>query len=394
MRHWIGLALAGCAAVALRFLPPAEFEPYRETPPQDVVYERALREDAAHANARLQRIRMAERVIPATLSAEGPLAFGAHGNARPEEVERGRADALREAEELLALGGPGDGAPVALGLFYTLPNEGAHPGAPLRYAPEGEFYLGERDGRAYCVAVFPSVFRRRDGTFPLAGLGNNRSRLGVCAAVARYGLPGGAVRRWLESGGAAFASSTVPSRLAPGAFSTAFGRAYRRRGALGLLSTGRGWASQLRTLPTEQCFAGVAAGCADLFLEPGALLSRYDYRYRRGGTDALRKATPLSAMGGYTPLEPADAHVLADLADEFGEERVRRWWVSDGDPAAAFRDAFGIEAGAWYAARVARLVTIDPPGPGVTPMGFLGVLLVLAVGGAAGGAWAVCRRVA
>jgi hypothetical protein len=391
MRYWIGLALAGCAVVALRFLPPAEFEPFRETSPQDVVYERALREGAAYANARLQRIRLAERVIPATLSEEGPLAFSAPGHAHPEEVARVRTDALQEAAELLALGGPGDGARVALGLFYTDPTEGAYPGAPLRYVPEGEFYFGERDGRAYCVAVFPSRFRRRDGTFPLPVVANQQSRLGVCAALARYGLPGGAVRRWLESGGATLASSTTPSRLAPGAFSTAYGHAFHRRGTFGLRVTGSGWAAQLRHLPQAQCFAGVAAGCANLFLEPGALLSRADSAYRREGTDALIRVTPLSAVGGYTPLEPADSHVLADLADEFGEERVRRWWIADGDPGAAFRDAFGVEPGDWYAARVARLVTIEPPGPGVTPVGLLGALLVLALGGAAGGAWAVRR---
>jgi hypothetical protein len=188
------------------------------------------------------------------------------------------------------------------------------------------------------------------------------------------------------------ASTLTASDRSPFAFSTLVGQDFERRGPLGLPVVGRRWGS--RTLALEQCFAGIREGCARLLLEPGSQVYMEYYYY--GGNDAsdLVGTTPLSAALGMTVLQPADFHVLADLTAEFGEARVRRWWTADGPMDAAFREAFGVDAGAWYAARVARLVKIAEPGPGVEPNGLLGALLFLALGSLVGSAWAHRRRVA
>ncbi len=385
MRHWVGLALAGSAAVAIRLLPPSAEEFTFPAPPQDVVYERVLHEDVGLANARLQRIRLAETIIPATLEHEGPLAFIAPANAVPQEVEAARSQALVEAAEALR-----GGAHVALGLAYFDVRQGGYPGAGVRLGSEAEYYFGERGGRTYCVAALP-VWRRASGdTVRLAG-GTSAARLGVCQAVARYGLPGEAVRRWLALGGAALAYTLTPSTPAGVTFATRFGSGFQRQGTLGIPRPDH--MQGFLTLAQEQCVAGVEEGCATLFLEPSSPASPRS-SYGLSSPVGLLGTTPLSAALVNTFLEPADRHVLADLTAEFGEEHVRHWWTADGEPGAAFRDAFGVEPGAWYAARTARLVKIVEPGPGVALHGIVGVMALLALATLAGGAWAIRRTVA
>jgi hypothetical protein len=390
LRHWIGLTLAGCALVALRLVPPSEMElPVWEAPPQDVVYEQALIADVKLANARLQRIRVAARVIPATLAHEGPLAFGVPDSANAKEAERLRVDAVAEAEAALR-----GGADVALGLFYVDWREGSYTSGLHRLWFDAEYYFGERDGRAYCVVVIPVAQFQRDGPLRLSGVRNYQGRIGACQAVARYGLPGEAVRGWLERGGAGMASTLTASDRSPFAFSAVLGRRFERRGPLGLGVLGLGpQRSGTRTLAYQQCFAGVREGCARLLLEPGTEASSW-YFSGSGNVADLLGTTPLSAVLEMTPLEPADFHVLADLAAEFGEAQVRRWWTADGPTEAAFREAFGVDAGAWYAARVAKLVKVAEPGPGVALSGLLGAVLFVALGSLVGSAWAHRRRVA
>ncbi|NJD18881.1 MAG: hypothetical protein FIA95_06310 [Gemmatimonadetes bacterium] len=393
MRHWIGLALAGCACVALRLLPPTEFRFVSPPPPQDVVYERALRANLALASARLQRVRLAERIIPATLAAEAPLAFGVPDPVDPGEAARVLAEASKEAEEARG-SGAGAGAHVALGLFYIDYKEGRYPGAPTDYLSRTEYYFGERDGRPYCATVVRSAYIVRLERFTLDQWRETQSLLGLCAAVARYGLPGTAVRSWLADGGAIMASTLTPSRLVPGAFATYFGTSFKRTASLGLPSaTGRNVGLRF-PLALERCFAGVPEGCARGLLEPREQ-SRRLYSYSRQADPAdLIGITPVSAVQASTSLEPADRHVLADLAEEFGEEPVRRWWTAEGQPDAAFHDAFGVEIGTWYGARVRKLVTVTEPGPGMAPIGLLGAFLILALGNLLGGLWATRRRVA
>lgn len=118
------------------------------------------------------------------------------------------------------------------------------------------------------------------------------------------------------------------------------------------------------------------------------------HSYNRMAPIKLLDSTPLSAVQSFSALEPADRHVLGDLVAEFGEARFTRWWAADGTTEAAFQDAFGVDAGAWYGSRVAELVTVSAPGPHVALSGFGGVFLFLALATLTGGAWASRRRVA
>jgi len=394
MRHWIGLTLAGGALIALRLLPPSELElPTPEAPTQEAVYSQALQADAWRANARLQRLELAEAAIPATLAAEGPLYLRVPEGADPSDVQEVGTRAAAAAAEARR-----GGADVALGLFYLSSREFGNPNAPSVRMSQ-EYYFGEREGRAYCVAT-ASVWRMaRDRRIRLTGIYGSRVGLEVCELVARYGLPGDAVRRWLEQGGTAMAATLEPSDPAKFSFSTRLGVLFERRGLLGIpFRSGPSGYVWPRTLAREQCLAGLAEGCAALFLWPGGDPRGYwgiGFVYRAGPDfRELFGSTPLSAVQGESLLEPADRHVAADLVSEFGEDRFRRFWTAGGATDVAFQDAFGVDPGTWYARRVAKLVTISEPGPGVAWNGALGALALLALGTLAGSAWARRRSVA
>lgn len=386
MKSWTGLVLAGCAALALRYLPPSEVQVSRgQVELQESRRASALSDDAARANAMLQRLRIAAEVIPATLAGTGEVVFSAAEGSDPADVERARGEALAEAAAL-----PGG---VALGAFYVSWRDHGHPGAPSSYIGDVEYYYGERDGRAYCAAVHP-VWRRRTGEpFSLYGVTYDRTTaLGLCALVARHGLPGPAGQAWIDGGGSAMTTASVPSDPASYTFSTRLGRSFERVGPLGLPQAGP-LAGGFRTTPVERCLSGRADGCAAVLMRPS---NPWASRFWRYGAEwaPLFAATPLSAVQEQSIFEPADRHVAADLVAEFGADRFRQWWTADGDPAQAFEEAFGVDPGEWYLARISQLVTIRAAGPGVTPNGLAGTVLLLALGGVVAGAWARSRRVA
>jgi len=386
MKSWTGLVLAGCAALALRYLPPSEVQvPTVQARLQEERHASALSDDAALANSLLQRLRIAAQVIPATLAGTENVAFAAAEGSKPEEVERARSEALEEAASLPR--------GVALGVFYVAWRDYSYPGPPSFYIGDVEYYYGERDGRAYCAAVHP-VWRRRTGE-PLSlywGTDGRITALGLCALVARHGLPGPAVQAWLDGGGTAMVTASVPSNPAHFTFATDLGRAFERTGPLGLPQASP-MGGAFRTTPVERCLAGKADGCASVLMRP---TDPWASRFWSNNPDwtTLLSSTPVSAVQVRSIFEPADRFVAADLIREFGADRFRQWWTADGDPAQAFEEAFGVDPGEWYLARISQLVTIQAAGPGVTPNGLAGTVLLLALGGVVAGAWARSRRVA
>lgn len=385
MKHWIGLVVAGCAAVALQGLPPAPLEiPQRDAPLPAEARLHAMTRRAALANAQLLRVRWGDEYIARTLSDDGPLAFGAPDGVDPVELERVHESALRTLDEL----GP-QRADVAIGLFYASMDDDAYPqAAPILNLGSADYYFGERDGQAYCTTVVPVLGRR--GRFRLPSVGQTTSRLGVCQLVARYGLPGPAVTTWLADGGTALALTLEPSQESHFSFSAAWASQLERRSYMGLVEQSP--LSRRLGIDRQRCFAGAKDGCANVFARAG-INSYYSPWGNYRLADAL-KETPVSAVQQRSILEPADQRVAADLAAQFGEERFRAWWTAEGSVEEAFQDAFGTDAGSWYQARVAKLIPVARRGPAPTGTGLLGVLLLLGLGMTVGGAWSRGRTVA
>jgi hypothetical protein len=89
-----------------------------------------------------------------------------------------------------------------------------------------------------------------------------------------------------------------------------------------------------------------------------------------------------------------DAHMIADLANEFGRERFQRFWTSEAPLAEAFEDAFGVDMGEWNLQRVSELVEIRRAGPAVRMGEGVGAFLLFSLFAVIAGAWARRRRVA
>lgn len=386
MKQWLGLVGTGVALVALGTLPPSALNlPTRRPPLPEQQRLDALRRTVVAANNTLQRVRWADAVIPATLAGQGPVVFGFPDGAPPEQVERVRARTLAELDDVAA--GPSD---LALGLFLLDYRDARYPGAPTGAQLDAHFFFGEKDGQAYCAAVRPAWRRDSAERIHLPGLPSDDSYLGVCGLVREYGLPGPAVQAWLADGGTALAASPRPSGGSVLFYRAVTDAALARRGPLGQKNLAFG--DLLSRVDYDRCFAGVAQGCAEMFLHP-ALAAGSDPR-SSSAARTVRPHWPASAVQRRSLFEPADYHVAADLVEEFGRERFAAWWTAEGDVAAAFEASFGVDVGTWYLRRVSGFVAISRPGPGVSEAGLMGGLLLLAFSSMVAGLWSRRRRVA
>ena len=386
VKQWLGLVGFGVALVALGTLPPAEVNvPTRRPPLPEQQRLDVLRRKVVATNNTLQRVRWAEEVVPGTLAGEGPVVFGFPDGAVPEQVERVRTRTAAEVDEVAA--GASD---VALGVFFVDYRDARYPGAPTGAQLDVHYFFGEKDGRPYCAVVRPVWRRAAPDQIHLPGVPSDGSYLGVCGLVRAYGLPGPAVRAWLAGGGAVLATSGRPTQGTVLLYGTLGDVALARREVFGTPNLAFGY------LPTrmdyDRCFAGVTMGCAEMFVHP-ALVNAFDGPGSVSGRTA-RSHWPASAVQGRSIFEPADYHVAADLAEEFGRERFRRWWVAEGDVAEAFEASFGVDVGTWNLRRIGGFVTISRPGPSVSQAGFVGGVLLLALSSIIAGLWARRRRVA
>lgn len=249
-----------------------------------------------------------------------------------------------------------EGSPARLGVFVVSSRAYRQPNQPR--GPSDPFYLvGSHDGIPYCL----SVHLTSDGDYvvPAPTAGNvhllDVEMLGICAWVARYGVPGDAVSTLLRQtrGAVAF----PPAELEPWMvtrYSRRLGIAvvdHCRQGSRDrCLRTFEGTLAVADRLPEWE---GTPAGSVDLLVEPWWRLA-----------------------------EPHWNGLLVELEEEFGQEAMRRFWRSDEPVASSFRSAFGEDAAEWYRGRLTRIYGPLQAGPGAR---LRHVLLALAL--AAAGLW-------
>jgi hypothetical protein len=164
-------------------------------------------------------------------------------------------------------------------------------------------------------------------------------------------MAGSDVLLWLKRGGTTYARIGTPR---PAGFEVRSKPA--RRGLFGMSGVTFG---QPLPLPLDRCLSGSAAVCADLFLTPAD-----------GGRPELRsnvesaERSPALAVGDDTGvLGPEAMLLLADLEAEFGPEAFGRFWRSEAPVEVAFRDAFGVDVGAWVLSWVDDVFGTVQPGP-------------------------------
>jgi hypothetical protein len=380
MRHWLGVVGVGVALASILSLPPASLE--RPTPentrlPEEARAE-ALQARLTRVNATLRVDRTAADLVPATLAAPDGLTI--RGTDRASDSLA--ADIRPRVHEELA-----DAAvtthDVALGVFVAGRPENDLPGGS---PPNAEYYWGTRDGRAYCFTVLPLW-----ETKVLSVRERWASVLGPCELIAKYGLPGPTVERWLGGPGEALAATATPLPRVERALMV---QRYRKLYAtLPRKAFGRtiGSSGPYASLAVEQCWAREGVGCAALIEHPpefGALAG--------GGSSVLHyvaQHTALSAVERSTPLAPVASYVAADLAHEFGDARFETFWKADEPFSRAFESAFGTDLPGWSLAYFSPLLPAARAGPDVTSDAALGTVLLLALAAILGIVWARRRQV-
>lgn len=195
-----------------------------------------------------------------------------------------------------------------------------HPERLTENTAGGTFLFAGGTDRPFCaVAVRLRPPPNDSLLMPSDGFG---SELGPCALWGRYGEPGAGIRPWLERGGYDFAtrpagSVTKDDKVSPALF---IGR-----------HVGYGFHSVL----AEACLAGRIDACANSLMV-------------RVPSDVATPAPGSYYLGWKASRVFGDEHsLLFELENEFGRERFERFWKSDADFHAAFRNAFGTTSGEW-----------------------------------------------
>lgn len=371
MKAWLGVTATACALAAVTLLPlePYAGGPEGAPPTHEGIRSSALLRDVVRSRQLLRRMRVTD-TLSSLLSARAgqevavEVLAGEVGEAAWERFREGVAAEVRAI--------PGRRSDIALGVFVVPGSWGDHPDTgdlPEVYSTWPEYYLREAGGRASCWVVkntrgAPSNRSLVPNEWEPFVEPSRRNTLGPCWWVAVLGPPSAATARWLANGAFTFAMEP------PGRDALSGMDAYQRRRSLFGLSFL--WFTSGRLgLIVDGCLAGRAESCAELFAGPGR------------GREPSAALTGLGYLGGsrtYASAFERSRRLFADLEEEFGRDRLRAFWTADADPPTAFREAFGVEAGAWMAGWVRRGQAHVPPGPLPTASGLLGSLVVLALG--------------
>lgn len=384
MRHWLGVVGVGVAIVLILSLPPASVgrPPFKITRLPEQARAMALRSELLRVNATLRVDRTAATLVPATLASPDGLTVRGTDAVSDSVVPAIRARVRRE----LAAAGVTTPA-VALGLFFAGRPENALPGGSPVFT---EYYWGVRDGRAYCFTVLPiwisRAIRHQSRYDQFASL------LGPCELIAKYGIPGPTIERWLEGPGEALAATATPFREVDRALLVKQFRTFYEK--LPRNSFGRlvDFPGANVSLAREQCWAREGAGCAALIAHPADLGSG------TGGRSSLAQYlvqhTAMSTVDRGMGLASPTAHVVADLAHQFGDARFEAFWKADKPFAEAFESAFGTDLASWSLAYFSPMLPAAKAGPDVPLEAELSTVLILALAAILGTVWARRRQVA
>ncbi len=218
---------------------------------------------------------------------------------------------------------------VLVGVALVHEKAGGHPSLRRAWSVFGsEYFAGVVDEREVCVVVrgFADVGSQslsrvlRDWAPEAAPYPTGI--LGVCGLYLAYGAPGPGIDRWLRD---------------EGAYSLAENRWLGEQLPAEMTEHRAMWGMWRQTYPGssviagEGCLAGRTVACRNLV---------------HGHRDTRREAfvqLPLwiHEDGARGRFGDAESWWMADLEEEFGVERLRRFWTSEQDPDQAFLAAFG-----------------------------------------------------
>jgi hypothetical protein len=263
----------------------------------------ALSERVRYENERLREIMVRDSLRPLI-----PAHLGVSINVRSDDEVYVRRAVQREVT---------DSPRAALAVFEVPQLYGAHPHVRDHVFHRRFYVNGESGGLPYCAVALPQsdwrgANKRRAEEIAQRGV------LGPCLLWGRYGAPGPAVRRWLETEGLRFARRDVQ-----------VGVDFSQIEDLRPFSLRRDQMRALLPIDGQACLSGQLDKCSS------AILS------------SSRSQVPTEFGMSVPRLFLGESYLLHTLEREFGNERFAKFWQSDQPVEVAFRSAFGIDLGTW-----------------------------------------------
>ena len=404
MKSWIGLVVAGSAALAVVGLPVKPPRGGVHAPPKTVERQRAtgLRNELSTLNETARRMRWSDSLSALTVGAAdqaNPIVVGApllenkpaevvevrpDGTPRylePEGVAPADLDALRGRvqAELATLGV--DRPAVDVGVFLVNGRSASATDEVFaRSMMRVEWYAGVREGRPYCLTVKssyrPTAADLDSYSWRPSGRDRRTAMLGPCGFYAQHGMPGPDVQRWMQSVGASLAMERGDEIPPIDPINEGWTQAF-------------GW--RVNTYPAdlqiEACSLGRATGCISTMTEER--IAPFDDMEEIEPT-IIAAGVPLldgdDAFGGPASHGDAAAERMLDAIERrFGKQAFGRFWRSDRPFEEAFSSAFGMSPQAWAAEWVGEIETGTRRAdvmPGGAEWGLSFLYLALAVVGA------------
>jgi len=383
LKRWVAVTLAGCAVIALAYVPPrgatasgpGSFSTQLPelTPARQRV--QALADEWRNADG-------AVRLLEARQHVRGLLAsYETDHSGRPTIIVRGAEDspaAVRYIEAALdtawhALGLGETKVRVAFVIELARPPNVADRPTPATVAA---YLAPDSTDRTTCIALLQAgpywarflVGKREMRDTGFGGFAQwLQAGLGPCAFYAAFGTPGKPVRRWL-------AARNWDVALYLGSHGIA-GQRFSSFDLLGDSRYSRFW-EQIYSFPpaTVACLAGRSSGCR------AAVLEGSDAAFPAAGPQIVR---PERRWWRVQRLLPGERY-LSDVARDVGRERFQSFWASslpvDTALAAALKQPVGEWTKQWERRFVApiRLGAAAPWGATAGAL-LLGAVAVLAV---------------
>lgn len=373
--RWIAIALTGFVLAPVMIFGDPDIPEWRPTERDRLVE----RNHAAQTNLR----RAAEQLR--ILQLRDSFAHIATSTTAPLLVDAGFDRASRVLIDSLVADARGDRAPTAgapASVFFVLDTVTAVGGHPRGTGSRGTLaidYVLPGDSSHHCM-VIARVRRASSRRLYEAELRSWTSReriLGPCAFFESFGMPGIAIRRWLDDRGWQFAQRSVwnepPTRWLDGLPDSS----YRARIDLEYVIGSSGRA----------CAGGRDTGCADALLtrlppddrlssmrlSEGVLSPGYFNPFIHGDNGWLTSSWPLGAR---------EWTLLSDMVRSMGVERFGRFWTSELPPEQAFQAASGgVPLASWTREWIETTYHPQATGPALPAgaTGFAALMLIVAL---------------
>ncbi|HET7025013.1 MAG TPA: hypothetical protein VFI39_07415 [Gemmatimonadales bacterium] len=279
-------------------------------------------------------------------------------NAGPPRVDSLLHLALADAWRSLGLGATKVGVAIVVDLSPGTPHHAAADSTPTPFNSYLFWALPDSSDRSTCTVVIADRFYARrllqQGRSPSRTETSAwlATRIGPCALIARFGVPGPRVRHWL--GGREWDLAQQPTWR--GALPSDWARSFLMQGG----PVPRWWWRVLDEMrpAAHACLGGRASACRAAVAEGDAEASTDSH-------PRIVEPNPGYAFNRVGLLE--GAHYLFDVADAIGPQRFQDFWNTALPVDSALSLALGKPVGRWTAEWQRRTLPTPPLGPMPSP---------------------------